>query len=96
MTAINPATAVMANFGASPDKSGELKKAANAFEAIFLRQMLSSMHQAGLGDEMLSSPQTQQFEAMHFDAIADQMANDQSFGIAEMLQRQFSAGSGGA
>lgn len=89
MTTINPAMPASGLGRAAPDRAQELRQAADAFEAIFLRQMLSSMRQAGMGDDLLSSSTTRQFQAMHFDAIADQMAKDHAFGIAEMLQRQF-------
>lgn len=92
MTAINPTAPTLAAGPAQHNRTTELKQAADAFEAIFLRQMLSSMQQAGLGDDLLSSSSTKQFQTMHFDAIADQMAQDQSFGIAEMLQQQFADG----
>lgn len=75
--------------------SQELVDAANAFEAIFLRQMLSAMRQSKLGDDLFGGPATEQFQTMQYDAVADTMAKNGSFGIAEMLLARFSRGSNG-
>lgn len=78
---------------ATPSDRDALVEAANAFEAIFLRQMLSAMQQAKLGDDLTGSSATEQFQTMQHDQIADTMATSGDFGIAEMLLRQFRPGS---
>jgi flagellar protein FlgJ len=70
------------------DNNAKLKSAAQAFEAVFLRQMIGSMRSAGLDDGVFDSSATQQFRDMSDARLADDMAAKGSFGIAEMLQRQ--------
>ncbi len=81
--------------GASPqsqlnDKREQLQAAAQAFEAVFLRQMIGSMRQASLGDELLGGDRAgEQFREMADARLADSMAEKGSFGIAEMLLKHF-------
>ena len=75
---------------ATAEKHEQLKVAAQAFEAVFLRQMIGSMRQASLGDELFGSNATEQFRDMSDAKLADSMAEKGSFGIAEMLLGQFS------
>ena len=72
---------------AQPDA---LKKAAHQFEAVFMRQMISSMRQASLGDELLGSSASDQFRDMGDAKLADDMANGKGLGIAEQLIKQLS------
>lgn len=70
-------------------KRAQLAAAAKAFEAVFLRQMIGSMRQAGLAeDDLLGGGRAaEQFRDMQDSKLADSMAG--SFGIAEMLEKQF-------
>ncbi|WP_017672641.1 rod-binding protein [Blastomonas sp. AAP53] len=74
---------------ASADKKAELTKAAESFEAIFLRQMIGAMRSATGGDTLLGSSASDQFRDMMDARLADDMADKQSFGIAEMVLKQF-------
>nr|WP_295373307.1 rod-binding protein [uncultured Sphingosinicella sp.] len=77
---------------AQPDpKRAQLAKAAEAFEAVFLRQMIGSMRQAKLGDDILGGSASDQFRDMADAKLADNMAEKGSFGIAELLLKQFDA-----
>ena len=67
-----------------------LDKAGKQFEAVFLRQMISSMRSAGLGDELFGSSASEQFRDMSDSRLADQMA-DKGFGVGDLLLRQFMA-----
>jgi flagellar protein FlgJ len=67
----------------------QLVKAAQAFEAVFLRQMIGSMRQAKLAEDVFGSDATDQFREMQDGKLADQMAADGGFGVAEMLIKQF-------
>ncbi len=67
----------------------ELKKAAQAFEAVFLRQMIGSMRQASLGNEIFGNSATDQFRELSDARLADEMAETEGFGIARMLLAQF-------
>jgi flagellar protein FlgJ len=73
------------------DKREQLKAAAQAFEAVFLRQMIGSMRQASLAqDDLLSGGRAaEQFRDMSDAKLADNMAEKGSFGIAELLLKQF-------
>lgn len=66
-----------------------MKKAAQAFEAIFLRQMLSSMRSNSLSEGLFDSSATEQFRDMADSRTADEMSKSGSFGIAELLLKQF-------
>lgn len=71
------------------EKRQQLVKAAQAFEAVFVRQMIGSMRQASLGDELFGSSAGEQFREMQDAKLADQMVADGGFGVAEMLIKQF-------
>jgi flagellar protein FlgJ len=76
---------------AAPDQQGKLKKAAEAFEAVLLRQMLGSMRSASLGDGVFDSSATEQFRDMADAKTADSMAHKGVFGIADLLMKQYGA-----
>jgi peptidoglycan hydrolase FlgJ len=75
--------------GASSSKREQLRAAAQAFEAVFLRQMIGSMRQAKLGEDILGGSATDTFREMSDAKLADSMAENSSFGIAELLLKQF-------
>ena len=85
---IAPLATTAAGGAAQPDK---LAQAAKAFEAVFLRQMISSMRSASLGDELFGSAAGEQFRDMSDARLADSMAEGEGFGIAELLRKQFAA-----
>ena len=70
-------------------KAADIKAATQAFEAVFLRQMIGSMRQASLGEDLLGSRATDQFRELSDAKLADNMAETGSLGIAEMLLKQF-------
>lgn len=78
------------------DQREGLKTAAKAFEAVFLRQMIGSMRQASLGEDILGSNATEQFRDMSDAKVADEMAETGSLGIAQLLLNQFEARLGGS
>ena len=95
---INPAAAQPAQ---TPDtaniqREAQLRQAAEAFEAVFLRQVIGSMRQARLADDVFGSSATDQFRDMADARLADDMADRGSFGIAELLLQQFGRAGGGA
>ena len=80
---------------------GGLRKAAEAFEAVILRQLMASMRQAKLGDDIFGSSATDNFREMADAKTADSMAALRQFGIADMVEAQLrgriaGAGTGGA
>ncbi len=72
-----------------------LRKAAEQFEAVILRQLMASMRQAKLGDDMLGSSATENFREMADARTADSIAAMRQFGIADMVERQFRGRMGG-
>lgn len=68
---------------------GSLRKAAEAFEAVILRQLLASMRQAKLGEDIFGSSATENFREMADAKTADSIAAMRQFGIAEMVEAQF-------
>jgi flagellar protein FlgJ len=75
---------------ADADKA-KLKSAAQAFEAVFLRQMIGSMRQASLGDGMFDSEATQQFQDMADSKTADAMSQKGVLHLADLLEKQLGA-----
>jgi flagellar protein FlgJ len=80
--------------GAQPQASGkhkQLQQAAQAFESVFLRQMIGSMRQAKLADDDLlgGGSAADQFRDLYDGHIADSMSSKGGFGIAAMLLKQF-------
>jgi flagellar protein FlgJ len=74
---------------ANPQHRQELRQAAQAFEAVFIRQLIGSMRSAKLADDMFGSQATEQFRDMADSRLADSMAQQGTFGIAELLTAQF-------
>lgn len=75
---------------------GGLRKAAEQFEAVILRQLMASMRQAKLGEDMLGSSATDNFREMADARTADSIAAMRQFGIADMVERQFRGQPGNA
>ncbi len=76
-----------------PASADGLRQAAQAFEAIFVRQLLSSARAADFGGEqaLLGGPGLEQFEAMRDEHFADVAASQGTFGLAAAIERQLSS-----
>ena len=74
---------------AAAQRGQELRQAAQAFEAVFIRQLIGSMRSAKLADDMFGSQATEQFRDMADSRLADSMAQQGTFGIADLLTAQF-------
>ena len=70
------------------DKDG-LAKAAQAFEAVILRQLIGTMRSAKLADDIMGSSATDNFREMADARTADQLAKLGAFGIARLIEQQF-------
>ncbi|WP_253344165.1 rod-binding protein [Sphingobium sp. OAS761] len=68
-----------------------LEKAAQQFEAIFLRQMIGAMRSASLAEGITDSAASEQFRDMADARTADALAGKGSMGIAQLLIQQFGA-----
>lgn len=66
-----------------------MRKAAEAFEAVFVRQLIGSMRSSSLGDDILGSQAGEQFRDMADAKTAEGMAQTGALGIADMLLAQF-------
>lgn len=92
--AASRAAAAAADAPANRDRA-QLEAAAQAFEAVFLRQVIGSMRQARLAEDVFGSAATDQFRDMADANLADTMADQGSFGIADLLLQQFGRNGGG-
>ncbi len=88
-----PAAPIPALAGGSGGDGG-LRKAAEAFEAVILRQLLASMRQAKLGEDIFGSSATDNFREMADARTAESIASLGRFGIADMVEAQFRARAG--
>ena len=77
-----------ATTGQSDAQKAKLKSAAQAFEAVFLRQMIGSMRSASLGDGMLDNEATSTFQDMADSKAADAMSKKGVLHIADLLVKQ--------
>lgn len=90
MTAISSLSSA-SSMAVAPAKAAEreeLAKAAKAFEAIFVRNLIGSMRSTGFGDELTGSQAVDQFREMSDAKTAENMAEHGTLGIAEMLLAQ--------
>jgi flagellar protein FlgJ len=69
----------------------KLHKAAQAFEAIFVRQMLSSARAANFGEGLLSSQGAETFKAMQDDRFAEIASQNGALGFAKLIEAQLAA-----
>lgn len=86
---VKTTTGALADPNAS--QTAKLKAVAKQFEAVFLRQMIGSMRQAKLSDDIMGSDATDQFREMQDSHVADDLAGKGALGIADMLVKQFAA-----
>lgn len=79
-------------------KAGEGKsdarRAAEGFEAFFLRQIMADMRNTSLGEDIFGSSATRNFQEMSDANLANSISESGGFGIASLLEKQFSAFSG--
>lgn len=73
---------------ATRTRDPEMAKAAQAFEAIFVRQMIGAMRSASLSEGMFDTGATEQFRDMADARTADNLAQSGAMGIAELLLKQ--------
>lgn len=88
MSNVAPTGAMNSTRASAAKADPALKKVAQQFEAIFLRQMIGSMRQAKLTDDPLDSSATDNFRELADAKTADSIAALGRFGIAQMVERQ--------
>lgn len=89
MMQVTTTPAATAPSGAGAANKAALEKAAQQFEAIFLRQMIGAMRSASMAEGISDSSATEQFQSMADSRTADALAGSNSMGIAQLLIRQF-------
>jgi flagellar protein FlgJ len=82
--------------GAAANDPATLREAAKQFESLFTKMMLESMRSASMGDPMFGSDQGDMYQDMADDQLAVQLSQGRGLGLADMLIRQLSNGSGGS
>jgi flagellar protein FlgJ len=78
---------------ATIDKTSDLYKAAQDFEALFIKQMLDAMRKTlKTQDDMVGSGTGQDmYNDMLYDEYAKKMSSTGQFGIADMIYQQVSS-----
>lgn len=72
---------------AATKRQDEIQSMAADFEAIFVRQMLKTMRTSSLGEGLFDGQGTEQFRDMQDAKVAESMAQQGVFGIAQLLSR---------
>lgn len=81
---------------AGPDRAA-LRKAAQGFEAMFLRQMLAQARNTDLGgDDLFGSKQDDTFTQMRDERFAEIAAQSGTLGLATRLESQLVQAAGNA
>lgn len=96
---VNRRTAVLPGDISGQVRPQNLAEAAGQFEALFLRSMLKEMRKAAdvLGEgNPFNSKQQQLMRDFYDDALAQQLASQQSTGIARMIIQQLTPQGAGA
>lgn len=69
----------------------KLAQAAKQFEAIFVRQMLSTARKADFGGDLLGSQGLDTFRTMQEEHFADLAASSGAFGLGQQIERHLAA-----
>ena len=90
---IPPAAATLATAPQAPADRTQLRQAAKQFEAIFVRQMLSSARAARLGGEntLFGGQAMDTFNGMQDERFAQIAADSGAFGLAKSIETQLAA-----
>ena len=88
---MSPLTPVTAPQQPSASDRTALKKAAQGFEAIFVRQMLAAARSTSLAgkDDLFGGQAHETFAAMRDERFAEIAAQTGAFGLARQLEAQF-------
>jgi flagellar protein FlgJ len=92
MTVVSPSVAATGSTPAPSPERARLHQAAQAFEAIFVRQMLTSARQSNFGDTLWGDDKAQDtFTAMRDERFADLTAQSGTLGLAKQVEADLSA-----
>jgi peptidoglycan hydrolase FlgJ len=79
-------TPIASTASTTPDPA--LKKAAQGFEAVFLREIIGVMRKGKLAEDIFGSSATDNFREMADARTADEMSKLGHFGIAGLIEKQ--------
>ena len=85
-TPVTPAAPASAAIPAA--RLAQIKKTAQQFEAIFVRQMLAAARKSSFGETMTSSQGEGTFTEMQDSRFADIASQKGAFGLAHMIEKQ--------
>jgi len=92
---MNPISAPLLATGSLPQSHGtdraSLAKAAQQFEAIFVRQMLAAARKSEFGGDLLGGQGLDTFRQMQDEHFADLAAQQGSFGLGKMIEAHLAA-----
>ena len=92
---MNPVSSPMLATGGLSGSHGsnraQLAKAAQQFEAIFVRQMLAAARKSSFGGDILSGQGLDTFRQMQDEHFADLAAQQDSFGLGKMIEAHLAA-----
>lgn len=74
--------------GLDKNELDELRRAADAFEAIFVSQFIKTARATKLADDVFGNQASQTYQSMLDDQYAKQLASSTNLGIAEALVMQ--------
>ena len=89
---IAPIVPTTSTTSVGPDPA--LKKAAQGFEAVFLREIIGAMRKGKLADDIFGSSATDNFREMADARTADEMSKLGHFGIAGLIEKQLAKTAG--
>jgi peptidoglycan hydrolase FlgJ len=72
----------------APSDRETLHKTAQAFEAIFVRQMLSTARASNFGNDLFSSQAADTFKSMQDEQFADIASKNGALGFAKVIEAQ--------
>ncbi len=91
MTTIAASPAAAGSTATPSPERARLHQAAQAFEAIFVRQMMASARQSNFGDTLWSDDKGQDtFTAMRDERFADLTAQSGTLGLARQVESDLS------
>lgn len=88
-----PATGLMKSAPTTDTlKDKKLLQASKDFEAIFIRQILTSMHSSASKNDVFgkNGPGQEIYQSIYDNKLADQIAQGQGLGVGKVLYRQIS------
>ncbi len=74
------------------DQDAAIDEVARQFEAIFLQQVLKEVRNASLGEGIMDNRQSQFYQEMYDQQLAQHLSQNGGIGLSEVLKRQLGGG----